>query len=295
MPMKQLHMVGVVVVIGVVLLILYSWGYFEKSSETFRYKLTIDVKVDGKLHSASSVIEATQKRANCPWWGFSGSHSGGSCLPQYTVKGVAPMIRLKDGSVIFASLSGYSSDKPPGAKGRSLARLPWLLYVPDRRAVADTTGKNWSIIPLPKETPRLEIPFAGHPLSKFRPPIWWVPPQELGPAVGTAIGVRSANAVSGRELDLTRFSIEPTLEPLVICVEKGPSWVAAYHVVGRVEVRNPTQRFNSAPPRQVSLRSTRPTSLCLLNPQMSHGGRAGFDFAAFDALDDFDDAGVEGG
>lgn len=213
------------------LTLLHSCGLFDfrKNSETFRYKLTINVRVDGQMHSASSVIEATQKRANCPWWGFSGSHSGGSCLPNFTVRGVAPMIRLDDGAVIFASLSGYHSDNPPGVRGEGLARLPWFVYVPDWGSVVDRSGPNWTIIPLPKKTPRLEIPFEGHWLSKFRPPIWWVPAQKLGPAVGTPISSASASNVSGRRIGVESFVIEQTNEKLVECLTNGPPWVAAYH------------------------------------------------------------------
>ena len=65
--------------VGVYLL----WGDGQATSETFRYKLTINERVDGTPYSASSVIEARQEVNSCPWWGFSGSGASGGCLPLF--------------------------------------------------------------------------------------------------------------------------------------------------------------------------------------------------------------------
>lgn len=61
--------------------ILWWWNpaTFAPKSQTFRYKLTINVRVDGKPYSASSVIEARQERGKClaPGWGGSGASGRG--------------------------------------------------------------------------------------------------------------------------------------------------------------------------------------------------------------------------
>ena len=216
----------IAVMFGILAIFFYEWS--NPRFELFRYKLTINVRVDGTPYSASSVIEARQEVNSCPWWGFSGSGASGGCLPLFSAKGVAPMITLPDGAVIFASLSGNSSDKPPGVKGTGVARLPWLVYVPDWRAVADTSGKNWSIVPLPEEPPRIEIPFAGAPLSKFRPAMRWVPDQELGPADTLSIGPGVAAKYTGQDIKLTSFAIEPTIDALTEWLDPAPPWLAGY-------------------------------------------------------------------
>ncbi len=139
------------------------WGDGQPTSETFRYKLTINVRVDGTPYSASSVIEARQEVNSCPWWGFSGSGASGGCLPLFSAKGVAPMITLPDGAVIFAdmcgNLCGFVHGGDNDIDGVSLARLPWSIYVHEWGKAADTSGKNWSLIPMPIETPPQELPF----------------------------------------------------------------------------------------------------------------------------------------
>lgn len=215
--------------IALVLATLYIVYWDSDPPETFRYKLTINVTVDGTPYSASSVIEATQtrKRALLNW---SGSGAGGGLYPEFTARGVAPMIQLPDGAVIFASLRGFFSDNPPGGRGASAARLPWLIYVDEWWKDLPNRGSytNLPVVRLPAETPRLEIPFDGHPNSRFRPPIWYVPPQELGPAMGTPISNENAQKVSGRHLSLGTFAIEPSMAPVIECLEDGPLWVAAY-------------------------------------------------------------------
>ena len=199
-----------------IVLVLYMLGVFDPSG-TFRYRLTITVDVNGNRHQASSVLEARQRRSFCLINQF-----GGGCLPTFSVKGVAPMIRLPDGAVIFASLSGRVD------YGRGLARLPWLLYVDDWRKATDTTQRNWPIIPLPAKTPRLEIPFEGHPLSKYHPVIWWVPAQELGPPKGYPLRKGGKLEINQRIIRPVRFSIEPTSEKVVDWLEPAPTWMSAY-------------------------------------------------------------------
>ena len=204
------------------------FGDGSQSEETFRYKLTINVTVDGSAYSASSVIEATQTRARSWWFGVSGSGASGGVYPEFTAKGVAPMITLPDGAVIFASLTGNHSDNPPGAKGASVSHMPWLIYVDTWWAGTDRSKyKNLPVVPLPKETPRVEVPFEGHPKSKFRPAMRIAIPRrtDYSPVRWDFIGPSNASERSGRAIDLISFVIEPARDPLITCIQPAPEWL----------------------------------------------------------------------
>lgn len=207
--------------------LVWGTGTSGPSSETFRYKLTINVTVDGTPYSASSVIEATQRLADCPSWGFSGIGSG-RCMRRFTARGAAPMIHLPDGAVVFASLSGRV-DRTNNTGGQAASRLPWLIYVDEWWAGLDRSQyKNLPIVELPENPPRIEIPFEGHPLSEMRPPIWFIPPQELGPPFGYIAAAGKSRRYEKRALKLDNFSIEPTDSPIQSDLTDVPSWMAAY-------------------------------------------------------------------
>lgn len=181
--------------------------------QTFRYKLTLNVEVDGQPRSASAVIEATQT-TNALCTPIESSY----CYPRFSVKGVAPMIVLEDGGVILASLDGHVSEKDDG--GQLLSTLPWLLYVDDWKL-----GPGKTMVEMPPKPPRLELPLAN---PKRKPTIWWVPPQPIGPPEGWIVGPSMVRQLSGRDITLVSFVIEPTREPLVEWLEPAPPWMAAY-------------------------------------------------------------------
>lgn len=182
-------------------------------SETFRYKLTLNVEVDGRPRSATAVIEATQTM-NVLCTPIESSY----CYPRFSVKGVAPMIMLDDGGVIFASLSGHVSDKDYG--GQHLSTLPWLLYV-DKWNL----GPGKTMVEMPPKPPRLERPLTN---PKRKPTIWWVPPQSIGPPEGWIVGPSNVRQLSGRDITLVSFVIEPTREPLLEWLDPAPPWMAAF-------------------------------------------------------------------
>ena len=70
--------------VGVYLL----WGDGQATSETFRYKLTINVRVDGTPYSASSVIEARQEvKLDAPGGASAAAAQRGGCLPLFYGQG----------------------------------------------------------------------------------------------------------------------------------------------------------------------------------------------------------------
>ena len=202
----------IAVMFGILAIFFYEWS--NPRSELFRYKLTINVRVDGKPYSASSVIEARQSLGVCLF-------GNARCLPNFTAKGVAPMIMLPDGAVIFASLSGnHQHDKNSPLQGWPVTRLPWIIYL-DRRPKGNTLAR------LPDQTPRMEIPFEGHPKSNRKPTTWYAPPQKLGPPLGYIIGPGKTQP-TGRAIRFDTFVIEPTDEPLVEWLDPAPPWMAAH-------------------------------------------------------------------
>ena len=216
--------------------LVWGTGTSGPSSETFRYKLTINVTVDGTPYSASSVIEATQRLADCPSWGFSGIGSG-RCLPRFTARGVAPMIHLPDGAVVFASLSGRV-DRTNNTGGQAASRLPWLIYVDEWWAGLDRSDYvNLPVVQLPDNPPRIEIPLEGPPLSEMRPPIDVAIPGRIELSHGQAMAIRPNNAMelSGLPIKLVSYEVEPSAEPVVECIEPAELWLKQARKSGKLQ------------------------------------------------------------
>lgn len=222
--------------------------------QTFRYKLTLNVEVDGRPRSASAVIEATQT-TNALCTPIESSY----CYPRFSVKGVAPMIVLEDGGVILASLGGHVRDNDNG--GQVLSTLPWLLYV-DKWNL----GPGKTMVEMPRNPPRLELPLTN---PNRKPTIWWIPPQSIGPPEGWIVGPSMVRQLSGRDITLVSFVVEPTREPLVEWLEPAPLWMAAYRGgpkisederKARIRAKKgwtPDHPFNSSPARSNLETSTR--------------------------------------
>src|SRR6266852_2768355 len=85
----------VVLVLGVGALVA---GYMYKyPNYTYRYRLTVNIEVDGKVRSGSSVIEVT-------WHGQPELGDVGPFHPR--IRGQAPLVDLGDRGVVGASLLG---------------------------------------------------------------------------------------------------------------------------------------------------------------------------------------------
>lgn len=184
-------------------------------SETFRYKLTLTVLDQGVPYSASSVIEATQvERKSCI--GAMGSY----CYPQFKHRGVAPVVMLPDGAVVFAALGGGCGPAEGECGGQRASRLPWLVYL-DRWDL----GPGKTMVHLPPRPPRMELSPADR---GKRPPIVYVPPQELGPPESWYVGPSSIGAVTNGRIAIQSITIEPTREPVTDWLDPAPVWMAAH-------------------------------------------------------------------
>lgn len=206
--------------------------------QTFRYKLTLNVEVDGRPRSASAVIEATQT-TNALCTPIESSY----CYPRFAAKGVAPMIMLDDGGVILASLWAAGHEGEDG--GQEMSVLPWLLYVDDWQL-----GPGKTMVELPPKPPRLELPLTN---PKRKPQTWWVPPQQLGPVEVYKIGPSTARERSGRNIELVSFVIEPTRELLVERLDPAPAWMAAYRGGPTIsKATSDARRYSRSKPRYVN-------------------------------------------
>lgn len=199
----------VVLILAFVAGVYFFWGG-TGWSETFRYKLTINVRVDGKPYSASSVIEARQVIGVCLL-------GNARCIPDFSAKGVAPMIMLPDGASIYASLRGYYAG-PNQVGGVSLGRLPWLIYL-------DDWPKGNTLARLPEHKPRVEIPFDGHPKSKYKPNIRIAVPKPPQMPEFSRVGLNGPVRQVGKNVRLVSFTLAPTDEPLKQFIEPAPPWL----------------------------------------------------------------------
>ena len=181
--------------------------------ETFRYKLTLTVLDRGAPYSAASVIEATQfERISCI--GATGTY----CYPQFEHRGVAPVVMLPDGAVVFAALGGGCGTERGECGGQGADRLPWLVYL-DKWDL----GPGKTMVHLPPSPPRMELNLADR---GSRPPIVYVPPQELGPPVIWFVGPSSIGEVTNGRIAIQSITIEPTREPLTEWLDPAPVWMA---------------------------------------------------------------------
>lgn len=228
--------------IAIAVAVLYAFGFIQPHSETFRYKLTIRALVDGQMLAASSVIEATQRRGSC-------LVGPTRCTSSFSAKGVAPMIHVRDGSIIYASLTHQYSHKFPGLNGgTSLGGLPWALYVRDWKKATNISVFGYSLVTLPRETSPLEIQFEGDQLSKHRPSIRvTIPGQEELPR-SIPVGPTTISTVMKKNVRLISFSVEQTDAPLNECYEtSSPAVIAARKKKAERGIRGPST-FESGPP-----------------------------------------------
>jgi hypothetical protein len=69
----------------------------SKSSSTFRYRLTVEVEVEGQVKTASSIIEVV-------YYGYGGQVGASGARAYSTFKGVAPVIDLGSRGMLVAAM-----------------------------------------------------------------------------------------------------------------------------------------------------------------------------------------------
>ncbi len=178
-------------------------GYMYKyPNYTYRYRLTVNIEVDGKLRSGSGVIEVT-------WHGGPEFGDVGPYRP--TMRGQAALVDLEDHGVVVATLTAedwgwHSSNAGWGA----------LWIVP--RAFGDEKGGD--LPSLPKLRGKRELAFDN--LPRF---LWFSNPQD--PTTAKVLLVNDIPSVFGPSARFAGASIEITSDPLVIDIRDTLPWLKA--------------------------------------------------------------------
>ncbi|MFY0610575.1 MAG: hypothetical protein JXQ99_03525 [Hyphomicrobiaceae bacterium] len=198
-------------------------GPLIQQTAEFRYRLTVKIELDGKQYVGSSVIQSTQISSRCIK--TQGSKESG-CGSAFVAKGVAPIIRLPNGDLLIAVLQGHGeSTRDPFRQdwnGANLASMPWYLYVP----WPWNRTRQYPMVRMPTETPPLEIPFAGHKLSRHKPAILWVPKeQKYRWPEGRFLGPQSVRKITNLDMELKSFRIEATKDQVLEIAPNMPNWI----------------------------------------------------------------------
>ena len=208
-------------------------GYWYKyPNYSYRYRLTVKIEVDGKIHSGSSVIEVT-------WHGGPEIGDVGRYTP--TLKGQAALVDLGDKGVIVAALvNGEGYGRPAQVFG------PWgtLWLVPRAFGLGTSVDelKDWSP-PLDKR--RLEA--DNMPLL-----LWFPDPKD--PTSGQTIAPSEISRSLGPSARLVGAFVEITRDPIALDIGEKLPWVAKL-----------SRKFPQ--PSQIYLpTSSRSPEICLLEP-----------------------------
>lgn len=114
-------------IISMVIMVLFGLYAFAFPSVTVRYRLTVEVAVDGKVHSGSSVIEATFAK-EISW--FSNYRERGSA----TARGEAVAVDIGEKGTLFALLRGVDNQRT-GAPEILLTAFPVRQGASDRSMI----------------------------------------------------------------------------------------------------------------------------------------------------------------
>jgi hypothetical protein len=178
-------------------------GYWYKyPNHTYRYRLTVNIEVDGKVHAGSSVIEVTWHSG--PMLGDIGPYSS-------TTKGQAALIDLGDRGLVVASLLGEDWGRPYSSTGGWGA--VWLAP----RAFGFGTSVN-EMPEFLKETGKRDLVDDNLPRL-----LLFSNPQD--PATARLLPVRDIPSVLGPSVRFAGASVEITNDPIVIDVRQKLAWL----------------------------------------------------------------------
>jgi hypothetical protein len=163
---------------------------------TYRYRLTVNIEVDGKLHSGSSVIEVT-------WRGGPKIGEGGAYWP--TVRGQAVLVDLSDRGLVVATL--IAEDNRKAGFG-----VQWI--VP--RAFGDENGGDYKRVT--ELRGKRELSFDN--LPRF---LWFPNPQDPNTAETLLVG--NIPSVFGPSAHFAGAFVEITSDPLVNDIRQKLPWI----------------------------------------------------------------------
>jgi hypothetical protein len=177
-------------------------GYWYKYPDySYRYRLTVNIEVDGKVHSGSSVIEVK-------WRGGPVVGDGGPFGP--SVKGQAALVDLGDRGVVVATLINGEDYGP--AKDGALGAL-WV--------AAEAFGNHSTV----EEIPHLPDLRGKRDLALDKLPrfLWFLNPQD--PTTAQKLLVQDIPATFGPSARFAGASVEITNDPILIDIRQKFSWL----------------------------------------------------------------------
>jgi hypothetical protein len=188
-----------VIIIMVAIAGLYYWKY---PNYTYRYRLTVNIEVDGKIHSGSGVIEVT-------WHGQPELGDVGPFHP--TIRGQAPLVDLGKRGVVVASLISKDWGQP------SKVGDPWgALFLAPR-----AFGKSTEVSSIPEfSSQRGPRALAADNLPRF---LWFSDPQD--PTTAQEISVQDMPSIFGPSARFAGASVEITSDPIVIDIRQKFPWL----------------------------------------------------------------------
>jgi hypothetical protein len=190
----------VVFVLGsAAMMILYNYFY---PSYSYRYRLTVNIEVDGKVHTGSSIVEVT-------WHGGPEFGDVGRYSP--TLRGQAALVDLGNHGVVVASLLGEDWGQPSSSTGG------WgALWIAPR-----VFGFGTSVDELPGFLKlRGKRDLSSDNLPRF---LWFSNPQD--PATAQIIPAQDFQSVLSPSVRFAGASVEITNDPLVIDIRDKLPWL----------------------------------------------------------------------
>ncbi|RFB76661.1 hypothetical protein [Methylovirgula sp. 4M-Z18] len=169
---------------------------------SFRYRLTLNVQVNGIVRSGSSVIEMIYWPK--PTWYYAGGPS-----VDFHVRGTAPTVDLGEKGLLFAVFEpGY------GHEGFELLPLQAYGVVPLNSVVGDPGLRRLSAM----QQPRIDIPPNLVPeLVRFR--------NIDNPKTAENVDPRNLSATFGTGVDLLDATLEPTSDAISEMPSNWPDWL----------------------------------------------------------------------
>ena len=179
-----------------------DWQSFPTAS--YRYRLTIAVEFDGKVHSGSSVIEVWYRFF--PHW--AAALSNGSQF-DYAIQGEAVVIDLDNGGVLIAAL-GYNRDRSTVPAVALAARA----FDPAARRLGPGYPATLAKVQfLSRVQGRVDLTVDNMP-----PFIWFA--DETDPRSARLVKPDDMAAVIGDAARLVSAQVEITRDPIVIDIDK---------------------------------------------------------------------------
>ena len=195
--------------IVVSLLLIILWVVFADPANVhrFRYRLTVDIEADGKIHSASSIIEVTYIVGD-----------DGMKRWNHRIRGVAPIVDIGQYGSIVAALGYWQGDAKFRERGKELGK-------------ANSYPEGAELVPLGAYNLGAETISSAKGkavVDKYYPNFIWVPPSGDW-RLAIQIWPEDFASTIAPSVRLAKAIVEPSPKaPVVTRVEQAPLWLEKF-------------------------------------------------------------------